>query len=84
MTQVALQRATLRWDGDTSNHSAFRVLWGKRADAPENQVTINDPKAREHILDLPGSGTYYFILATLDKGNREIGRSNTASKRLLP
>jgi hypothetical protein len=84
MTHVALQRATLRWEGGTSNHTAFRVLWGKRADQPENQLTITNTKARQQIIDLPGAGTYYFILATLDASNREIGRSNTASKQLLP
>jgi hypothetical protein len=84
MTQVVLQRATLRWEGGTANHTAFRVLWGKRADQPENQLTIKNPKVRQQIIDLPGAGTYYFILATLDGSNREIGRSNTASKQLLP
>ncbi len=68
MTQVVLQRATLRWASaaTASKHTAFRVLWGKRPDRPENQITINNPKARERVIDLPGAGTYYFILATLD------------------
>jgi hypothetical protein len=86
MAEVMLQRATLRWSNSStaSNHTAFRVLWGKRADQPENQVTITNPKLRERVIDLPGSGTYYFILATLDGTNKEIGRSNTASKLLPP
>lgn len=84
MTQVILQRATLRWSSaaTASKHTAFRVLWGKTPDRPENQITINSPKVRERVIDLPGAGTYYFILATLDANNKEISRSNTASKEL--
>ena len=86
MTQVMLQRATLRWSGsaNASNHTAFRVLWGKRSDQPENQVTISNPSVRQRVIDLPGPGTYYFILATQDASNKEISRSNTASKTLPP
>ncbi len=84
MTQMMVQRATLRWAGSASSHSAFRILWGKRADQPENQITVSDPKARERVIDLPGAGTYYFILATLDATNKELSRSNTASKILPP
>ncbi len=86
MTEVMLQRATLRWSGsaNASNHTAFRILWGKRADQPEHQITITNPKLRARAIDLPGAGTYYFILATLDGKNKEISRSNTASKLLPP
>jgi hypothetical protein len=86
MTQVMLQRATLRWSSSAtaSDHTAFRVLWGKRSDRPENQITINNPKTRDRVIDLPEAGTYYFILATLDASNKEISRSNTASKVLPP
>jgi hypothetical protein len=83
MTQVMLQRATLRWSSTAtaSNHTAFRVLWGTKADRLANQVTVN-AKARERVVELPGAGTYYFVLATLDAKNNEISRSNTASKVL--
>ena len=85
MTQVMLQRATLRWAGsNVDNLAAFRILWGKSADQPEHQITVSDPNARERAIDLPGSGTYYFILATLDASSKELGRSNTASKLLPP
>jgi hypothetical protein len=83
MTQVMLQRATLRWSStaNASSHTAFRVLWGTKVDRLVNQVAVN-AKARERVVDLPGAGTYYFVLATLDANHNEISRSNTASKVL--
>ena len=85
MTEVVLQRATLRWAGagdSASQTGGFQLFWGTRSGQPENVVTIADPTLRERMIDLPGAGTYYFILATLDANKKEIGRSNQASKAI--
>ncbi len=84
MTEVILQRATLRWtrSGGADAPTAFRVMWGSRSGQPDNSVTITNPKIVQHVINLPGPGTYYFQLAALDSSNRELGRSNEASKTL--
>ena len=84
MTEVVLQRATLRWtrSGGADAPKAFRVMWGSRSGQADNSVTITNPKIVQHVIDLPGAGTYYFQLAALDASNRELGRSNEASKTL--
>lgn len=85
MTEVVLQRATLRWAGAgdlASQTGGFQLFWGTRSGQPENVVTITDPTLRERVVDLPGAGTYYFILATLDANKQEVGRSNQASKAI--
>lgn len=84
MTQVMVQRATLRWTrrGGAGAPAAYRVLWGSRSGQPENAVTLANPKVVQHVIHLPGPGTYYFVLAALDASNKELGRSNEASKTL--
>ena len=84
MTQVMVQRATLRWtrSGGAAAPTAYRVLWGSRSGQPENSVTLANPKVVQHVINLPGPGTYYFVLAALDASNKELGRSNEASKTL--
>ncbi len=84
MTQVQVQRATLRWtrSGGAAAPTAYRVLWGSRSGQPENAVTLTNPKVVQHVINLPGPGTYYFVLAALDASSKELGRSNEASKTL--
>jgi hypothetical protein len=83
MTEVMVQTATLRWSGSgTPTPDGFRVYWGKSSAAPENAITITKSNVREQLVNLPGPGTYYFVLATLDAGKNETGRSNQVSKEL--
>jgi hypothetical protein len=84
MIEVPVQRATLRWapGHGASAPTSFRIYWGRQSGQPENQITISDPSVSEHSIDLPGPGTYYFILAALDASGNEIARSNEASKVL--
>jgi hypothetical protein len=84
MTEVMVQRATLRWAGGVGADApaSFRIFWGTQSGNPENVITISDPNARQRIVDLPGPGTYYFSLAALDAAAKEISHSNEASKVL--
>jgi hypothetical protein len=86
MTQVLLQRARLRWEAPGAETggaiAGFRIDWGTRAERPERLVALRDAKVREHVLDLPGSGTYHFLVVSLDAAARELARSNVVTKVL--
>lgn len=86
MTQVVLQRATLRWEtpelGADETLAGFRVQWGTSPGAYSTRVEILDPTVRAHVIELPGPGSYYFTMAALDTAGNETARSNEVSKQI--
>ncbi len=80
MTEVVLQRATLRWGAPSVAPKGYRIFWGKRSGQPEHSILISNPSVRERIIELPGPGTYYFVMAVLNAQGGESGRSNQVSK----
>ncbi len=87
MTQIVLQRATLRWEtpqlADGATLAGFRVQWGSSPGVYSARVEISDPSVRAHVIHLPGPGAYYFTMGALDGVGNETARSNEVSK-LIP
>ena len=49
-----------------SKISSYKIYYGSTQGVYTNSVTINDSTAVAHILTNLSSGTYYFVMTTID------------------
>lgn len=85
-----LGRATLSWeaplqrtDGSPlTNLAGFRIYYGTSAGNLGSVIQVNDPGARNAVVENLTPGTWYFAATAIDAAGMESARSNTASKTI--
>lgn len=82
--------ATLNWQPPTQNTdgsaltnlAGFKVYWGTSQGTYPNSVTLNNPGLASYVVGNLTSGTYFFVVTSINATGSESARSNSASKTI--
>lgn len=58
--------ATVEWEHDGTNVTAFKIVYGTAPDALTNVVAVPDPAKRSAVVDKLTSGKWYFAVRSLN------------------
>jgi hypothetical protein len=85
---VGTGTATLIWTAPSKNNdgtplknlTGYVIRYGRTPGALTHRIVVNDPRAKEHVVEKLGPGDWYFSVATLTADGRESAPTRTVKK----
>jgi hypothetical protein len=85
---VGTGTATLIWTAPSKNNdgtplrnlTGYVISYGRTPGALTHRIVVNDPRAKEHVVQKLGPGEWYFSIATLTADGRESSPTRTVKK----